>query len=291
MQSNSETPQDTSFLKNNSRKSDGIFSNLDEPMIMGILNVTPDSFFDGGKYNNEQVVIEQVEQMINDGAKIIDIGGYSSRPNAENITAEEELKRVLPVVKLIRSHFPDILISIDTFRAMITKECVNAGADIVNDISGGAFDEDLLETVARFNVPYILMHIKGNPQSMQKSPNYTDIVNEVHLYFEEKITLLKNLGIKDVIIDPGFGFGKTVEHNYQLLKHLNSFNNLSFPILAGLSRKSMINKVLDIEPKDALNGTSVLNTIALLNGAKILRVHDVKEAAETIKLVNKLKSI
>jgi dihydropteroate synthase len=225
-----------------------------------------------------------------DGAKIIDIGGYSTRPNATEVSEEEELARVLPIVKLIKSNFNGLNISIDTFRSNVAKKCVEVGADIINDISGGSLDDKMFSCIAELNVPYVLMHIKGSPQNMQKNPSYKNVVEEVKQYFEEKITQLNQLGVTDVILDPGFGFGKTIEHNYELLDNLDAFTSLGLPILAGVSRKSMINKVIGTTPDEALNGTTSLNTIALLKGANILRVHDVKEANETIKLTQKLKS-
>ncbi len=284
MQSFSEAPQDTN--NSTSIKTNGL--NLDEPIIMGILNITPDSFFDGGKYKNEQDIIVQTTKMIEEGAKIIDIGAYSSRPNAEHISEKEELKRILPIVTLIRNHFTEIAISVDTFRSSIAKICIKNGADIINDISGGTLDDNMFKIIAQLNVPYILMHIQGTPQNMQQEPTYTDIVNEVKAYFSEKTEQLKQLGVDNIILDPGFGFGKTVQHNYQLLNALDEFQEFNLPILAGVSRKSMINKVLNTTPQKALNGTTVLNTIALQKGTKILRVHDVKEAMESIKLVKKL---
>jgi dihydropteroate synthase len=286
MQSYIETPQDTN--KSIKFKVKGI--NLDEPIIMGILNVTPDSFFDGGKHISEETIVQKVNSMEYDGAKIIDIGGYSTRPGAKEVSEEEELQRVIPIAKLIKSNFPDILISIDTFRSNIAKKCVEVGADIINDISGGSLDDKMFSCIAELNVPYVLMHIKGTPQNMQKNPTYTNVVAEVKTYFEEKITQLNQLGVTDVILDPGFGFGKTIEHNYELLDNLDTFTSFGLPILAGISRKSMINKVIGTTPDEALNGTTSLNTIALLKGANILRVHDVKEANETIKLTQKLKS-
>ncbi|MDG1476769.1 MAG: dihydropteroate synthase [Vicingaceae bacterium] len=285
MQSEIETPQDTNKSINFSLN--GI--NLDEPLVMGILNVTPDSFFDGGQNFNNEEIVRKVNAMEYEGAKIIDIGGYSSRPGAANISEEEELNRVLPVVKLIRSNFKDILISVDTFRSKIAEECINAGANIINDISGGSMDSNMFETITKLNVPYVLMHIKGTPQNMQDTPTYIDVTKEVYQYFEEKIKTLNTKGVYNIILDPGFGFGKTVEHNYELLKNLDQFKSLGLPILAGFSRKSMINKVINTTPEEALNGTTVLNTIALTKGTNILRVHDTKEANECIQLVKMIK--
>ena len=286
MQSYIETPQDTN--KSINFKMKGI--NLDEPIIMGILNVTPDSFFDGGKHLNEATIVRSINAMEYDGAQIIDIGGYSTRPGAAEVSEEEELARVLPIVTLIKSNFEGLLISVDTFRSNIAKKCVDAGADLINDISGGSLDDKMFGSIAELNVPYVLMHMKGTPQNMQEEPIYINVVEEVKTYFEEKITQLNHLGVTDIILDPGFGFGKTVEHNYELLDNLDAFTSFGLPILAGVSRKSMINKVIGTTPDEALNGTTSLNTIALMKGANILRVHDVKEAQETIKLVNKLNS-
>ena len=285
MQSEIETPQDTNKSINFSLN--GI--KLDEPLVMGILNVTPDSFFDGGQNFSNEEIVRKVNAMEYEGAKIIDIGGYSSRPGAANISEEEELNRVLPIVKLIRSNFKDILISVDTFRSKIAEECFNAGANIINDISGGTLDNKMFDTVSKLKAPYVLMHIKGSPQDMQNNPTYSDVTKEVYQYFEEKIQELNTKGVYNIILDPGFGFGKTVEHNYELLKNLDQFSSLNLPVLVGFSRKSMINKVINTSPEEALNGTSVLNTLALTKGAKILRVHDAKEANECIQLINQVK--
>lgn len=281
MQSKIETPQDTNKSRNFSVN--GI--NLAQPTIMGILNVTPDSFFDGGQDINDEAIIRKVNAMEYNGARIIDVGGYSTRPGAAVISEEEELNRVLPIVKLIRSNFSDLLISVDTFRSTIADKCIAAGAHIINDISGGTLDPKMFDCIGKWDVPYVLMHIKGTPENMQKNPTYTDVVKEVHQYFEEKIKALNTKGVYNIILDPGFGFGKTIEHNYELLKNLDQFNSFNLPVLAGVSRKSMINKVLNISPEEALNGTSILNTLALTKGANILRVHDVKEANECIQLV------
>jgi len=266
----------------------GKLVDLSEPIVMGILNVTPDSFFDGGKYQNEKALLQNVETMLNDGATIIDVGGMSSRPGAEIIDEEEELLRVLPTIELVIRNFPETIISIDTVRSRIAKEAVAAGASIVNDISAGSLDKRLFETVAELDVPYILMHMQGKPSNMQQKPDYQDVTEYVYDFFVKKIGELRALGVKDILIDPGFGFGKTVEHNYQLLKKLSIFKILDLPLLVGVSRKSMINKVLNTSPENALNGTTVLNTFALERGAKVLRVHDVREAMETIKLWQQL---
>jgi dihydropteroate synthase len=286
MPSNIETPQDTFFLKNNNR----LLLNLDEPAIMGILNVTPDSFFDGGKFLNDETIIKKVNSMEYEGATIIDIGGYSTRPNADNVSEEEELQRVIPIIKLVKHNFPTLLISIDTFRSEVAKQAFAAGANIVNDISGGTMDENMFKTIAELKVPYILMHIKGTPQNMQKNPTYNNVVEEVKQYFSDKIKELNSLGFENIILDLGFGFGKTIKHNYQLLNNLEQFKSFNLPILTGISRKSMIYKILDTSADEALNGTSVLNTIALMKGSNILRVHDVKEAKEVTLLIKSLKS-
>ena len=262
--------------------------NLDEPAIMGILNVTPDSFFDGGKYLSEDHIMQKVNSMDYHGAKIIDIGGYSSRPNAIDVSEEEELTRILPTITLIKTNFPDLLISIDTFRSKVAEKSIEAGADIINDISGGDMDSNMFRCIADLKVPYVLMHMQGTPQTMQENPTYQNVVEEVNQFFAEKVNELIQLGVKDIILDPGFGFGKTLEHNYELLNQFHTFTSFGLHILVGFSRKSMINKVIDTTPEEALNGTTVLNTIALMKGANILRVHDVKEANETIKLVSKL---
>lgn len=259
---------------------------LDEALIMGILNVTPDSFFDGGKFDGIEASIKQVEQMLTDGAGIIDVGGYSSRPGADEVSELDEINRVIPVIEALVAKFPDLIISIDTFRSKVAELAVNAGASIINDISGGNADADMFTTVAKLQVPYILMHMQGDPKTMQTNPTYTNVVQEVHHFFSSQLQELRQLGVADVILDPGFGFGKTVAHNYQLLNALDEFELLGCPVLAGMSRKSMINKVLGTKPENALNGTTVVNTIALQKGAKILRVHDVKEAAEAVKIVS-----
>ena len=263
---------------------------LSSPMIMGILNVTPDSFYDGGFYDNQKKVIDQVEKMINDGASIIDIGGYSSRPGADNISPDVELARVLPIVKLIKERFSKILISIDTFRSEVAKQCVENGADIINDISGGSLDSKMFETVAKLNVPFIIMHMRGNPSNMMDKTDYENIIEEIENYFSKKIELAKSFGINDIIIDPGFGFAKTTKQNFDILKNLTYLKKLDKPLLVGVSRKSMIYKTLNLSPIDSLNGSTVLHTISLMKGANIIRVHDVKEANECIRLVNELKS-
>jgi dihydropteroate synthase len=264
---------------------------LDVPRIMGILNTTPDSFFDGGQYNRVDNALFQVEKMLNDGADIIDVGGYSSRPGAIDISVEEEIERTAPIINALCRRFPDSIISIDTFRAAVAKECLQAGATIVNDIAAGDDDPDMFALIAQKNVPYIIMHKQGNPQTMQQNPVYNDVLSEVLDYLAKKVALLHSLHIHDVVVDPGFGFGKTVAHNFILLKNLAAFEVLGVPILAGVSRKSLINKVLGTKAADALNGTTVLNTIALQNGANLLRVHDVKEATQAVKLIEFYKQV
>ena len=268
----------------------GQLIDLASPKVMGILNVTPNSFFDGGKYKTESVILSQVGKMLTDGATFIDVGAYSSKPSAEFVSEKEELNRIVPVVNLILEKFPDCLISIDTFRSEVAKVCLENGAAIINDISAGNLDDKMLETIAKYNVPYIMMHMRGTPQTMQTMTNYDNIVKEMLFYFSQRIAEARSLGINDLIIDPGFGFAKTLEQNYEVLRKLGLFEMLELPLLAGFSRKSMIYKTLNSNAQEALNGTSVLNTIALTKGAKILRVHDVKEAMECVTLFNKLKN-
>lgn len=259
---------------------------LDKPLVMGILNVTPDSFYDRHLLTGVDAIITHAGKMISEGADILDIGGQSTKPGSQRITIEEELARVLPIVILLQQKYPDLVLSIDTYYAEVATAAVNAGADIVNDISGGDMDAAMLQTVAALQVPYICMHMRGTPETMQQKTNYDDVVKEVLDYFIEKITACTTAGIKDVIIDPGFGFAKTIQHNFTLLKNLQAFQMLNKPILAGLSRKGTIYKTLGITVEEALNGTTVLNTLAFLNGAAIVRVHDVKEAKEIITLLD-----
>ncbi len=262
---------------------------MDKPLVMGILNATPDSFYEGHLFKPEDEISTLVKQMVDDGAAIIDVGGQSTRPGSKRIDSDEELKRVIPVIEMINKNFPGTIISIDTYSSKVAKAAIAAGAAIVNDISGGELDEDMLQTVAGLQAPYICMHMQGTPQSMQQQPQYNNVVTDVLDYFIAKTTQCKKAGIQDVIIDPGFGFGKTIEHNFSLLKNLQAFSMLGKPVLAGLSRKSTIYKTLNTTADKALNGTTVLNTIALHNGAAILRVHDVKEANETIALYEAYK--
>jgi dihydropteroate synthase len=263
----------------------GTLVDLSSPKVMGILNITPDSFFDGGTHNNTTQILHKVDKMLNEGATFIDVGAYSSRPGAKHISEEEELTRILPVIELIIKEFPTSLISVDTFRSNVASACIEKGACMVNDISAGNLDPTMFFTIAKYQVPYIIMHMQGTPQNMQIKPTYNNIINEVLFYFSKKIAELRALSVNDIIADVGFGFGKTLEHNYQLLANLNLFKNLDIPLLAGVSRKSMLFKPLQISANEALNATTAANTIALLNGAQILRVHDVKEAIETIKVV------
>jgi dihydropteroate synthase len=268
----------------------GNLIDLTTPKVMGILNVTSNSFFDGGKYKNESEILAQVEKMLVEGAAFIDVGAYSSKPNAEFISQEDEVKRISPIVKLILKHFPETLLSIDTFRSEVAKICIENGAAIINDISAGNLDNEMLQTVSNYKVPYIMMHMRGTPQIMQTLTQYDNIVKEMLFYFSEKVAKARSFGINDLIIDPGFGFAKTIDQNYEVLQKMELFQMLDLPILAGISRKSMIYKPLNLNAQDALNGTTVLNTIALTKGAKILRVHDVKEAIECITLYNKINS-
>ncbi len=255
---------------------------LKSPVIMGILNLTPDSFYDGGKYKNEQDILQAVQKMLDEGASLIDIGAYSSRPNAKHISEQEELNRLIPVLQLLQTHFPEINISVDTFRANVAKEALANGACMINDISAFSLDSDLLTVIAQKNTPYVLMHMQGKPQNMQEKPTYDDVVLEVKQFFKEKIALLHKKGITNIILDVGFGFGKTEKHNYQLLNNLAEFKTFDLPLLVGISRKSMLYKPLGKRPLDMLNATSVANSIALGKGANILRVHDIKEAKEAI---------
>lgn len=265
----------------------GQLIDLSTPKVMGILNITPNSFFDGGKYKSEKELLSQTEIMLTEGATFIDLGGYSSKPNAEFVSEEEELIRIVPVVELILKHFPDTLLSIDTFRSQVAKICIEKGAAIINDISAGSLDEKMLETAAELQVPYVMMHMRGTPQTMQTLTEYENIVKEMLFYFSEKIAKARSFGINDLIIDPGFGFAKKEEQNYEVLQQLELFQMLELPLLVGFSRKSMIYKPLNSSSEEALNGTTVLNTLALTKGASILRVHDVKEAMESVILFKK----
>jgi dihydropteroate synthase len=255
---------------------------------MGILNCTPDSFFDGGKYKSEKEILNQVEKMLEDGATLIDIGAYSSKPNAAFVSENEEENRLLPIIDLVLKNFPHSIISVDTFRSEIAQKSIENGASIINDISAGNLDSQMISTVAKLQVPYIMMHMKGTPQTMQSLAQYEDIVKEMIFYFSEKVSQARSLGINDIIIDPGFGFAKTLEQNFEVMQKLELFQMLDLPLLIGISRKSMIYKTLETTAENSLNGTTFLNAIALQKGAKILRVHDVKEAVECVKLYSKL---
>ena len=267
----------------------GELIDLSQPKIMGILNLTPDSFYDGGKFNDEDQALMQTEKMISEGAYFIDLGACSTQPGAEEISEEEEKKRLFTILEKLIESFPKQFFSIDTYRSAVAEGCLNRGAVMINDISGGQFDDKMMEIVGKNNVPYVLMHLLGTPKDMQENPNYDNVVQEVLYYFSEKIQQAYRNGINDVIIDPGFGFGKTLEHNYELMNHLDLFQSLEIPLLVGISRKSMIYKKLGVTADKALNGTTVLNTIALSKGANILRVHDVKQAKECIELLQALR--
>lgn len=278
------------FLKKVTITCGGKLLDLSNPVVMGIINVTPDSFYIGSRFSSAGRAVRQAGKMLQEGARIIDVGAYSSRPGAKDISSKEELARLSSTIKAIRKSFPEAILSVDTFRSEVARRMVeDFGVAMVNDISGGELDPAMFQTVADLNVPYILMHMKGNPLTMQNRPTYENLEQELILYFSEKLTALNLLGVKDVILDPGFGFGKTVDHNFELLARLNDFRVFDLPILAGFSRKSMVYKTIDTTPDGALNGTTVLNTIALLKGVSILRVHDVKEAIETIHLLDSYK--
>jgi len=268
----------------------GKLIDFETPKVMGILNITPDSFYDESRNTSPDVLLKKAEVMLEEGATFLDVGGYSSRPGAEDISPDEELKRVLPAIELLLKNFPDALISVDTFRSKVAEKSIQAGAAMINDISAGNLDMEMMQVIARHQVPYIMMHMRGNPQTMKDINSYKDLTQEVLFYFAEKIKAARSLGINDLIIDPGFGFSKNIAQNFELLSNLELFEILELPILAGLSRKSTIYKTLNCTPNDALNGTTVLNTLALTKGADILRVHDVKEAMETVKLTAQLKN-
>lgn len=264
---------------------------LSSPKVMGILNVTPDSFYAGSRKQTEEDIKSRCREIIEEGGDIIDIGAYSSRPDAEHIPAEEEKRRLRTGLEILRNEYPEAIVSVDTFRADVAEMCVKEyNVNIINDISAGEMDKEMFNTVARLQVPYIMMHMKGTPQDMQKSPQYTSLMKEIFMYFSEKVYKLHEMGVNDLILDPGFGFGKTLEHNYELMNHLEEFSLFNLPVLVGISRKSMIYKLLGNTPSEALNGTTALNTIALLKGANILRVHDVKEAVETVRIVTALNT-
>ncbi|MGQ8338555.1 dihydropteroate synthase [Sunxiuqinia sp. A32] len=280
------------FKRKHSISLNGNLIDLKDPVVMGIINVSPDSFYDGGKYASEDDIVKRAGEMIDEGVTIIDVGAVSTKPGASHISTKEELSRLLPAVKSIRKHFPDVPISIDTYRSWVALRIMDeTGECIVNDISGGNFDEHMFDTVAKLGIPYILMHIQGTPQTMQDNPTYEDIIKDISNYFSEKVRKLTKAGVKDVIIDPGFGFGKTLEQNYDLLNRLDSFKVFQLPLLVGMSRKSMIHKLLEIDPEKSLPGTITGNTMALLGGADILRVHDVREAVESVRMFKMLKEV
>lgn len=262
---------------------------LSRPLVMGILNVTPDSFYDGGCYESEAAIVKRIHQMVEEGADIIDVGAYSTRPGAAVVNAREELSRLEPAVELVRRYYPHLPVSLDTFRSEVVREIYQClGPVMVNDISGGTMDEKMFEFIAETQLPYIMMHIQGTPQTMQQNPVYENVTRDVEAFFRERIERLNAMGFDNIILDPGFGFGKTLRHNYELMERLEEFKVLGYPLLAGISRKSMICRLLEVTPSEALNGTTVLNTVALLKGVRILRVHDVKEAAEAVKIVGQL---
>ncbi len=280
--------KNTSFTKRKMQCRDLVL-NISVPQVMGILNLTPDSFYKESRFQQETVIIKQVEKMLENGANLIDLGAVSTRPGAKNISLKIEKKRMLKPLQQLIKRFPETIFSIDTYRSEVARACIGSGAHIVNDISGGQFDDKMFETVAELNVTYILMHLKGTPKDMQNNPISASVSNEIKKYFTEKVNQLNDLGVKDIILDPGFGFGKTLDCNYSILKHLEELRVGDLPLLAGISRKSMINDVLNSKAEDALNGTTIIHTIALLNGANILRAHDVKEAVEAVKLVEYYK--
>ncbi len=267
----------------------GVLIDLNKPKVMGILNVTPDSFYDGGKFKDDTSILKQTEKLLYEGATFVDLGAISSRPDATDISEDEELRRILPVVKLLIDAFPDINLSIDTFRSQVARRCLESGASMINDISAGNMDRQMMQTISDFKVPYVMMHMRGTPQTMSKHTTYKNLIEEVLFYMSEKVALAKSFGINDIILDPGFGFAKTALQNFSLLQHLNLFRTFGLPILVGLSRKSMIYKTLGTNAAQALNGTTALHAVALTKGANILRVHDVKEAVECIELMEVLK--
>lgn len=281
--------QDTLFQPNHTLNIKGKVFQIDSPMVMGILNVTPDSFFDGGRYHTPVFALQQIEKMVHDGAHIIDVGGLSTRPGATEISVEEEIERVVPIIVHIAKQFPHQLISIDTYRSQVAEAALVAGAHIINDVSAGEMDAAIVTIAAKYKAPYCMMHMQGNPRTMQQNPTYTDVVLEVFDYFVQKIAWARAAGVVDIIIDPGFGFGKTILHNYELVKKLSVFKQLGYPLLAGVSRKSMLYRLLGITPQEALPATSAINLQLLMNSAKILRVHDVKEAVDIVELYKQLK--
>ena len=282
----------TKFLKRKSTINlNGRLIDLAKPIVMGVMNVTPDSFFDGGKYKTEKKVIKRAEEILEQGGTIIDIGAVSTQPGSEGISTKDEIDRLLPAVRAVRKAFPQAFISIDTYRSWVALKVIEeCGPCIVNDVSGGNFDVHMFDTIGKLGVPYILMHMLGTPIKMQDNPEYEDIIRDISMFFTDAVKKLNRAGVKDVIIDPGFGFGKTLSHNYELLNRLDSFKVFQLPVMIGVSRKSMIYKLLEARPEDALNGSSVVNTLALMGGADILRVHDVREAVEAVRIMNMVRS-
>ncbi len=281
----------TKFLKRkNTINLNGRLIDLSKPVVMGILNVTPDSFFDGGKYKTEKKVLKRAEEILEQGGTVIDIGAVSTQPGSEGISTKEEIDRLLPAVKAVKKAFPDAFVSIDTYRSWVALKVIeDCGSCMVNDVSGGNFDPHMFDTIGKLGVPYVLMHMQGTPIKMQENPEYEDIIRDISMFFTDQVKKLTKAGVKDVIIDPGFGFGKNMEHNYELLNRLDSFKVFQLPLLVGVSRKSMIYKLLATKPEEALNGTSVVNTLALMGGADILRVHDVREAVEAVRILNAVR--
>ena len=283
--------KDTFFSKNRSLNCGGKLVDLSIPKVMGILNITPDSFYDGGRYDTEDKILVRINEMVNEGADIIDIGGMSTRPGSKPVAEEEEISRIIPAIKLVRNHFPEVIISADTYRSNVARIAVkDYSVNIINDISGGEMDRNMFGTIADLHVPYIIMHMKGSPLNMQAQTEYNDILAEMIDYFSLRIEKLKSMGVIDIVIDPGFGFAKTIDQNFSLLKNLGTFRLFELPIMAGISRKSMIYRTLDTDSEGSLNGTTVLNTVALLNGADIIRAHDIKEAVQAVTLLEKLKT-
>jgi dihydropteroate synthase len=282
----------TKFLKRkNTLNLNGRILDLAQPVVMGIINVTPDSFFDGGKYKTDKKVVKRAEEILEQGGTVIDIGAVSTQPGKEGISTKDEIDRLLPAVKAVRKEFPDAYLSIDTYRSWVALKVIEeCGPCIVNDVSGGNFDVHMFDTIGKLGVPYVLMHMQGTPLKMQENPVYEDIIRDISLFFTERVKQLTKAGVKDVIIDPGFGFGKLLEHNYELLNRLDSFKVFQLPLMVGVSRKGMIYRLLGSNPEEALNGTSVVNTLALMGGADILRVHDVREAIEAVRILNKVRS-
>jgi dihydropteroate synthase len=282
----------TKFLKRkNTINLNGQIIDLSKPVVMGILNVTPDSFFDGGKYRTEKKILKRAEEILEQGATIIDIGAITTQPGSEGISTKEEIERLLPAVKAVKNAFPNAFVSIDTYRSWVALKVIeDCGPCIVNDVTGGNFDANMYDTVGKLGVPYILMHMQGNPLKMQQNPEYEDIIRDISMFFTDCVKRLTKAGVKDVIIDPGFGFGKNMEHNYELLNRLDSFKVFQLPLMVGVSRKSMIFKLLGTKPEEALNGTTVLHTLALMGGTDILRVHDVREAVEAVRILDMVRS-